>query len=796
MAGNTVFSFDPSKLTKAAAAAAYSSSDSDSSADEDEFRVPSRNPHDDDEGEFHASHRRKRRRTGRDAKESAALGIFGSESEDDGRRFKRRNLRTKGVSFVSSAPGLGAPGSDEDGEEYSKEEDEFEDEEEVVEEEEDGEERPSFMRTMPLDEDEDGADDDEKETGGVGLGWTSPTRTQAPMSTNLSVPSTAPQVSFIKSRFDGSNPLGAGFTPSSANQPQLKVRDEEATAGSRKAMPSAFSAQGARGNKAKINGTSYAARMMAKMGYSGGGLGKEGQGRSAVVEAVLRPQGVGLGAVKERSEADKKEERRQRELRGEVVVDSDEEEKKKKAARKKKAQVGGLGGASGSGTSTPKRAKPRFLTMEDVRKAAPGLHIPDAFQPILDMTGPGSRLLTASSGTMTPTTGTQSETAEAVESKKLVRRAQRDVMDILEEYQALQQQKAFIDLQLQEQAEQLEELTAALSLARSVATIDVVDLPQSGELERSADLAFRMRTIISRLRESSERLLPSLAEEHRDELAQLAMATIHPPFSEYIRDVWDPLKEAAPFLQELNPIRGILGVDETAKHNKGTAWQAFTYRVVLPRLASAVREWDVHDTDKLLATVEAWRDFLPSFVLQQVVRDIERKLHEAIQAWEPKRKTSADPPSSWIFPWLQYLSDSHLDPKASTGLVADVRRKYRQLMDAWEHSKGVIPGLKSWQTVFRPHRKNDQWQPLIMNHLLPGLTRYLKRKFQVDPRDQEPYLEQLEGVLQWHSEGLVSASMLSEVLVASIFPMWHLALYNWLIQDDVDLEEVGQWARP
>src|SRR3569833_2683603 len=93
------FTFDPSKMSKVAAEE-YSSSDSDAD-DDDEYLIPSTNPN---ANEFADYNPRKRRRTGRDAKESAALGIFGSESEDEGqrRKWKGKTLRAKGMSFVSS----------------------------------------------------------------------------------------------------------------------------------------------------------------------------------------------------------------------------------------------------------------------------------------------------------------------------------------------------------------------------------------------------------------------------------------------------------------------------------------------------------------------------------------------------------------------------------------------------------------------------------------------------------------------------------------------------------------------
>ena len=102
-------SFDPSRLNKVSAAD-YSSSESDADQD-DEYLMPSRGPGDDEFADFNP---RKRRRTGRDAKESAALGIFGSDSEDGGsaRRWKRKTLRNKGVSFVSQGKPAGEDESD------------------------------------------------------------------------------------------------------------------------------------------------------------------------------------------------------------------------------------------------------------------------------------------------------------------------------------------------------------------------------------------------------------------------------------------------------------------------------------------------------------------------------------------------------------------------------------------------------------------------------------------------------------------------------------------------------------
>ncbi|KAK4034686.1 GC-rich sequence DNA-binding factor-like protein-domain-containing protein [Parachaetomium inaequale] len=779
--------FDPARLNKASAAD-YSSSESDAAAaDDDEYLMPSRNPHD---SEFADHNPRKRRRTGRDAKESAALGIFGSESEDDGpgRTWKHKSLRNKGVSFVSSAKAK--PDSDDEDDEEN--EDEYDD---------------ANPGAVPAEAEED--EDEDEEMGGVGLGfqgapagaghglgWTPPTQQEIPA--KRTVP---PPKSFVKSKFDSANPLGNGFTPMSERGPTLLVRDDE-PATPRAAMPSAFTQT--KGGKTKINAKSFGARMMAKMGYvEGKGLGKEEQGRNLIIEANLRPQKAGLGAVREKTEQERQEEKRQARLRGEEVVDS-EEEKKKKAARRKKALAGGISSGAGSGATTPRRQKPKYLTMDEIKKAAPGLNIPDAFTPILDMTGPGKKMLTSSSGLMTPTAGAApAEPAGAAENRKLVKRAQNDFMAILEEWQSLQERKAYLELQLKQEQQELEELSASLQGNKSVtvACEAASKTTESGEADRKADLSYRLGRVIAGLGDANSSLSDSMLPQIKDELSSLAVAAIHPLFNQY-RQLWEPLEEPKPaFVDGLNSIRGLLGLDHKTKktYRKPTAtpYETMMYELWLRTLTAAVREWNVRDPDQLIAVLDAWDPLLPRFVRAQLLQDITRKLEEALQKWQPKKHTH-NLPHRWIFPWLPHLPATHLDPKSPTGLVADVRRKFRQLIDAWDFNRGVIPGLKQWKDVLRgqQHRKEkekDTWTPLVLNHLLPSMARHLRAHFRVEPRDQAPYAEVLDKVLEWTPD-VLRPGVLGEVLVAEVFPAWHAALYQWLLLgEEADYNEIGAW---
>lgn len=557
----------------------YDSSGSDSS-EEEELEFP--NP-DEVADEFSAAHRRKRRRTGRNSKESAALGIFGSESEDDsapiGRGGGKRStrLREKKVGFVKQGEALEGEEEDEDEDEDAYPEDkvtgfaglrgntmlgaapsdpwEAEDE--------DPEARPrlglgggrafskftkasssSMLGAASKSADWETADSEPEERPRLGLGGRAFTKTAsgdnsgtstpasidahtglgfAPSATPSTAPSPQPEHTL-------ETPLGRGFVSSSAaaaaSMPSMSFAPPASYEAPQVVRPSFTQVQQPKGKGAKgapttpaVNPNSFAARMMAKMGYQPGqGLGKTGEGILNPIETKLRPKGVGVGAVREMTPAARAEAKRARRLRGEVVSDSEEE------ARKKKEKAKTRGPSTGNTPLRKKKEKMKFRTAEEIAASVKGLEVPSALKSIVDYTGKEARLLTSASGVMDR--GVEVEE----ESMKIAKRARRDLESFAGEWKGLEERKAFIGKEekrlnavLDEQAEEITRLQGMVEVVKGLQSLSL------GNAEDSVEAVVTKLEVLQ---------LEYKNEIDSHDLSEVAVGALHPLVSHfYILDI-------------------------------------------------------------------------------------------------------------------------------------------------------------------------------------------------------------------------------------------------------------------
>ena len=585
----------------------------------------------------------------------------------------------------------------------------------------------------------------------------------------------------------------------------LKRKFDGAGGGSKKA-PKLGGSGGGGGGSGKM---SFAQKMMAKMGYKEGqGLGKEGEGMANPIEVKLRPQGAGVGSIKEKTTQYKEEQKRAAERRGEEYEDSSGEERKRRRERRKKTHGGVVGG--GSGTSTPgggRKPKTKYRTIADVQAAAPGLDVPpQMLSSIVDATGNERKMLTSAAGLMTPTGLPQDSEAD-----KIAKRERLELEAFIEAWHGVQEQNIYIEehegqhqVELDQKMEELQKLQAI--------TEAVEDLRLTPQNYATADMDEASETpwplLINKLETIQNNHKQDIA---RYGLSEAAVGAITTPFKERLAD-WEPLEKPDKLVSDLSRIRLILSLDSQnelattnghsqldeaygkSRRQKATSsYETLMYTVWLPKIRTAVTNWNVLDHAPMTAVVQAWRPLLPSFIYSHLIDQlIIPKLVAGLQSWDPRKrnhhhknaKVKHAQPHTWIFPWLPYLPPYHIDPKASTGLLVDFKRRLRQVLDGWDVSFGILPGLDEWRDLLR-----SELDHVFVRHLLPRLALHLSTKFEVNPSDQD--LTHLEDVLKWQT--FFKADVLARLLVAEFFPKWLSTLHLWLTTDDANFEEIGQW---
>ncbi|KAF2130207.1 TFP11-domain-containing protein [Dothidotthia symphoricarpi CBS 119687] len=511
----------------------------------------------------------------------------------------------------------------------------------------------------------------------------------------------------------------------------------------------------------------FGAKMLAKMGYRGtGGLGREGEGILEPIQVVLRGSKGGVGIVGEKSEQQKREERRKAEANGEKYVDTSEEERKerKKKARARQAQT------------TAPRAKKTVFELEEA-----GMHVPLALQSIID----------ATTGASTPTSGVSLRGTDVVPFENTLQaRVRRDLNSFSEAFEELQIESKAIAPQEYALEKELEALERQMNELQDIHA-------RLGSLRTSTfkDVCAGLRDL--RAAYPSKPL-------HRE-----SIAVIHPHFSQLIA-TWSPLdgalEEVATSFSELanviqprsrraasqaytHPSHALVthtAIEEEDPVKRGTtsAYETMMLKLWLPQVSSAVTQWDVKTPHPMVHLMEVWTPVLPKFITKRVLEQITRKLSASIHEWNPRKSKKS--PHTWLVEWLPYLKPADLDPKGS-GLVAEVKRKIRHALQSIDLSRGPLPGMEQWRKVFG----KGEIDRLLTSHLVPRFATHLRDNFEINPAEQD--LAPLQAVFAW--KGLVSDQTIGELLKAQFFPKFLDIIHQWLSSEGVIFKEVEDWIK-
>lgn len=532
-------------------------------------------------------------------------------------------------------------------------------------------------------------------------------------------------------------------------------------------------------------GSSFGARMMAKMGHvQGQGLGSSGQGIVNPIEAQARPQGIGLGAVREKSKTARTEEKRAAAFRGESVEESSDEELKGKKKRQQRKERGRAEG----GPQPAAKKKPQFRTAREIEADMAGLEVPNVLKSLIDATGKEQKVLTSTAGLMAPLDFLNTEQSEVY---KIERRARQDLEAFADEWKGLTERKQYIEQdeaqivdQLDSNQRQIDQLTA---LVAAFGALEVIP-------EESSDSPQAKLDHVTDQLESLEIQFRAEIDEYR--LWEAAVAAIHPIFREAMEE-WEPLQAPTFLVSNLRRLQPLLSRKNSdgqpAQRSSTSPYETMIYTLWLPRVRSALlNDWDVFNPSPATTLIVTWKELLPSFVYANVLDQlVVPKLTNGLRSWKPKRSPSSYSSQSqqnsrvpwWLFTWLQYLDERHTNPKQATGLLSDAKRKFRNVLDTWDLGAGPIRGFDLWRDAL-----SSEFDICLRNHLLPRLAAHLRNDFDVNPQDQD--LTSFENILKW--KDWFPPNVLGLLFVADFFPKFHYILYVWLTNDP-NYEEVAEW---
>lgn len=511
------------------------------------------------------------------------------------------------------------------------------------------------------------------------------------------------------------------------------------------------------------------AKLLQKMGYvAGRSLGNSDKGLVEPIQQKLRPTGLGLGGIKEKSGSqDSKGGNNGRSKKQRSQEDKFKHDDKFK---------------SSSRTPTPRNL---YKTIDEMESS--GLHVPQPLRSIIDMSQ-GTEGVTRDLGEVRLSDSIPAENTSQ-DSVSMLYSARNDLENFSKEWRSLQARKKFIKYQNDELESNVDDVMRDINELKDI--IQITTRIYDKKLLKT----YSIESVADDLDSLQYLYINSIDKYSLDAIAVASLSSL---FEKEIFS-WDPLDDPVLFrkhflrwelLLKINKITKGLDDEETSTTRKisaatTTPFESLIHTVWLPKVQSVLtNSWDITKPACVLLLLEEWEGILPLSVKKTLVHQtIVPKLKDGIASWDFSSHNESIAFSSWFLPWSPILGTSFMEE-----LLDLVKQKLVLLLRHWRPSKGSpINGVEFWRELLG----TEQFDDLMSGHLVPRLCDYLRKYLMIDPAEQD--IEPMQHVVGWSA--VLRPTLIGHILEEYFFPKWMKALHSWLIQPDADFEEISTWLQ-